>query len=167
MRNTFFCALLLVASTAPYNIARAAPSAEILEFGYYEVESEGQRFEDKNATSGIIQTGPTVKLVQQTDLIPIEAGRLFGFRFLLKGFTGKEDIDIREVVAHPRITRPGQKASTGFETKLPLIVRQGQLSDYAGYSLNHDYEMVEGEWRFEFWYEDKKLLEQKFKTVKN
>ncbi|MBI3774348.1 MAG: DUF3859 domain-containing protein [Gammaproteobacteria bacterium] len=148
-------------------LASAAPGAEIIEFGYYEVQNEGQRFEDPNVTSGVTQAGPIVKLIQQTDDIPIEAGRMFGFRFRLKGFSGKEDIVIREVVTHPSMSRPGQKASTGYEVKLPLIVRRGELIDYAGYSLNHDYEMVEGDWRFEFWYEDKKLLEQKFKTVKN
>lgn len=167
MRNAFFYTVLMTAGTVPFNFAAAAPGAEILEFGYYEVLSEGQRYEDQNTPSGVIQAGPTVKLIQQTDIIPIQAGRLFGLRFLLKEFTGKEDIEIREVVVHPRMTRPGQKAVTGFETKLPLIIRNGEFSDYIGYSLNHDYEMVAGEWRFELWYEDKKLLEQKFKTVKN
>lgn len=167
MQNTFFCAAALAAGIATVDIASAAPAAEVLEFGYYDVQTEGQRYEDPGATSGVIQAGPIVKLVQQTDVIPIEAGRLFGFRFRLKDFTGKEDIEIREVVTHPPMTRPGQKTTTGFETKLPLIVRHGELTDYAGYSMNHDYEMVEGEWRFEFWYEDRKLFEQKFKTVKN
>ncbi len=167
MRNTFFYTVALLAGIVPCTMAAASPSAEILEFGYYEVLSEGQRYEDQNITSGITQAGATVKLVQQTDIIPIEAGRLFGFHFQLKGFTGKEDIELREVVVHPRMTKPGQKASTGYETKLPLIIRSGELTDYTGYSLNHDFEMVAGEWRFELWYEDKKLLEQKFKTVKN
>jgi len=167
MRNTFFHRVALVAGLATVNMANAAPGAEILEYGYYEVQGEGERYEDQGVTSGVVQAGPTVKLVQQTDVIPIEAGRLFGFRFRLKGFSGKEDIEIREVVTHPPMTRPGQTASTGFETKLPLIVRRGELVDYAGYRLNHDYEMVEGDWRFEFWYEDKRLFEQKFKTVKH
>ncbi len=166
MSSTVFNGALFVASIAVANIASAAPSAEVIEFGYYDVEIVGQRYEDQNATSGVVQTGPTVKLIQQTNAIPLEAGRLFGFRFHLKGFNDKQDIEIREVVTHPRMTRPGQKASTGFETKLPLLVQSGELNDYAGYSLDHDYEMVEGDWRFEFWYEDKKLLEQKFKTVK-
>jgi hypothetical protein len=167
MRNSFFRCTLVAAGIAAANIASAAPGGEILEFGYYEVQSDGQRYEDQGTTSGVIQAGPTVKLLQQTDVIPIEAGRLFGFRFRLKGFSGKEDIEIREVVTHPPMTRPGQKTSTGFETKLPLIVRHGELSEYAGYSFNHDYEMVEGDWRFEFFYDDKKLFEQKFKTVKH
>ena len=166
MRNTFCCAAFLIVGTLPYNIAGAAPSAEILEFGYYEVLKEGSRYADPSATSGVIQTGATVKLLQQTNIIPIEPGRLFGFRFRLKGFGDKEDIEIREVVTHPRMTPPELKASTGFETRLSLVMKQGEFSDYAGYSFTHDYEMVEGEWRFEFWYADKKLLEQKFKTVK-
>ena len=167
MRQVFFRAVLglLVAGTAASNPAAAAPSAEILEFGYYDVQKEGQRYADANAPSGVVQSGPTVKLVQQTGVIPIAPGRLFGFRFRLKGFTG-DDIEIRQVVTHPRMTRPDQKTSTGFETRLPLTLKDGQLSDYAGYSLNQDYEMVAGDWRFEFWYGDKKLLEQKFKTVK-
>ena len=167
MRHTLSRSLLLILGVTVFNSAGAVPAAEVLEFGYYDVLSEGERYEDANAPSGVTQAGPTVKLALQTDVIPIQSGRLFGFRFRLKGFTGKEDIEIREVVTHPRMTRPGQKPTTGFESKLPLIVRKGELSDYAGYSLNHDYEMVEGEWRFEFWYEDKKILEQKFKTVKN
>jgi len=166
MRNVFLCSTLLITGMSTVNSASAAPAAEILEFGYYEVQNEGQRYEDNNVTSGVIQAGAIVKLIQQTDIIPIESGRLFGFRFRLKGFTGKEDIEIREVVTHPPMTRPGQKPSSGFETKLQLIVQRGEFSDYAGYSLNHDYEMVEGEWRFEFFYNDKKLVEQKFKTVR-
>jgi len=167
MRNIFFYGTALVAGIATFSSATAAPSAEILEFGYYQIESEGQRFEDQNVTSGVSQAGTTVKLVQQTDIIPMTAGQLFGFRFRLKDFVGKEDVEIREVVTHPRMTRPGKKPSTGFESKLALVLRRGELSDYTGYSLNHDYEMVEGEWRFEFWYENKKLFEQKFKVVKN
>lgn len=167
MYHTLHRSLLLILGVTVFNSVGAAPTAEVLEFGYYEVLSEGARYEDANTPSGVIQAGPTVKLTLQTDVIPIQSGRLFGFRFRLNGFTGKEDIEIREVVTHPPMTRPGQKPTTGFESKLPLIVRKGELSDYAGYSLNHDYEMVEGEWRFEFWYEDKKILEQKFKTVKN
>lgn len=167
MRNNFFNAVIIsILGTIP-GIASAEPSAEILEFGYYEVLGEGQNFEDRSTPSGITQAGPTVKLIQQTDVIPIELNRLFGFRFQLKGFAGKEDIELREVVTHPRIARPGQKGSTSFETKLGVIIRGGELTDYIGYNLNHDYEMVAGEWRFELWYEDKKLLEQKFKTVKD
>lgn len=156
---------LLVIGVVASNPAAAASSAEILEFGYYEVQKEGQYYADGNIPSGVAQTGPTVKLVQQTQVIPIAAGRLFGFRFRLKGFT-ENDIEIRQVVSHPRMTRPDQKTSTGFETRLSLSLKDGELSDYAGYRLNQDYEMVEGDWRFEFWHANKKLLEQKFKTVR-
>ena len=168
MRQVFFRTVfsgLLVAGAVASNSAAAAPSAEILEFGYYTVQKEGEHYADANAPSGVVQAGPIVKLVQQTNVIPIAPGRLFGFRFRLKEFTDN-DIELRQVVTHPRMTRPDQKTSTGFETRLSLSLKDGELSDYAGYRLNQDYEMVEGEWRFEFWHANKKLLEQKFKTVR-
>jgi len=34
----------------------------------------------------------------------------------------------------------------------------------SGYSLDEDYELVEGEWIFQYWIEDRMLIEQKFYT---
>lgn len=155
--------LLSITLAAP---AHAALQVEILEFGYYEVQAEGERFQDPNATSGAVVSAPTVKLLQQTDIIPIEPGRMFGFRFRVIGFPMRQEIEIREVVTHPAMIKPDKKKSTGFESRMGLNVQHGTVTDYAGYRLDHDYEMVEGEWIFEFWYEDKKILEKKFTTVK-
>lgn len=146
--------------------AHAAPLGEILEFGYYEVQADGERFQAPGTPSGAVVAAPTVKLLQQTDIIPIEPGRMFGFRFRLSGFPANKEVEIREVVTHPPITKPDKKKSTGFESRIGMNVQRGDVTDYAGYRLDHDYEMVEGEWRFEFWYEDKKLLEKTFTTKK-
>ena len=156
--------LLWIATVTP---GHAAPLGEILEFGYYEVQAEGERFQAPDTTSGAVVAAPTVKLLEQTDIIPIEPGRMFGFRFRLSGFPANKEVEIREVVTHPPITRPDKKKSTGFESRIGLNVQRGDVVDYVGYRLDHDYEMVEGEWRFEFWHEDKKLLEKKFTTVKS
>ena len=43
-------------------------------------------------------------------------------------------------------------------------VLYGQVVAYTGYGLNEDYEIVEGDWIFQIWYEDKKMIEQKFTT---
>lgn len=151
---------------APIHAGFTAPLGEIVEFGYYEVLAEGERFEAPKSTSGTLVAAPTVKLLQQTDTIPIEPGRLFGFRFRLSGFSTHKEVVIREVVVHPPMTKPDKTISTGFETRIGLNVQPGDVTDYAGYRLDHDYEMVEGEWRFEFWHNDKKLLEKNFTTVK-
>jgi hypothetical protein len=33
---------------------------------------------------------------------------------------------------------------------------------FDGYGFNEDYELVEGDWTFQIWYQDKKLIERKF-----
>jgi hypothetical protein len=43
-------------------------------------------------------------------------------------------------------------------------VKIGQVIAYDSYALNEDYEMVEGDWIFQIWLQDKMLVEQKFTT---
>lgn len=141
------------------------PVGTVLEHGYYQIETEGNLYPDPNAPSGRVHAGVTVKLVEQTDRIPIEKGRLFGFRFRVTGIESQDTVAIRQVVTHPRITKPDGTKSTGYETTLGLNVRLGEVTDYTGYRLDHDYELVEGVWKFEFWLGNKKLFEQSFTTV--
>jgi hypothetical protein len=147
--------------------ARAAPVAQVLEYGYYEVQSEGERYRDPDAPSGVVQAGPTVKLVAATNIIPLQKGRPFGFRFRISGITERDGMDVRLVVTHPPMNKPDRSVSSGYETKLGLNVRLGEVIDYAGYSLDHNYELVEGDWKFEFFHGNTKLLEQKFVTTRN
>jgi hypothetical protein len=152
---------------APSTPAVTGPRGQVLEYGYYKIEAEGNQYPDPSAPSGAVQAGATVKLVELTDRIPIEKGRLFGFRFRVTGIDTQESVEVREVVTHPPMTKPDGTVSTQYETTVGLNVRLGEVSDYAGYRLDHGYELVEGEWKFEFWLGDKKLLEQKFTTVSN
>ncbi len=139
--------------------------AQVLEYGYYAVEAEGELYADSNAPSGRVQAGATVKLVELTDQIPVEKGRLFGFRFRITGLDSTGTVEVREVVTHPKMNKPDGKTSTGYETKLGLNIQRGEVTDYAGYRLDNDYELVDGNWKFEFFLGDKKLLEQSFTTV--
>lgn len=156
------------AAAPPKSAPKPAPAATgpfgtVLERGYYEIEAEGNLYPDPNAPSGRVQAGATVKLVEQTDRIPIKKGRLFGFRFRLTGIESQDTVTtVRQVVTHPRITKPDGTKSTGYETTLGLNVRSGEVTDYTGYRLDHDYELVEGVWKFEFWLGNKKLLDQSF-----
>lgn len=143
----------------------SSPLATVLDYGYYELEKEGDRYADPNIPSGEMIAGITVKRVELTNVIPLQKGRLFGFRFRISGLENHSAVEIREVVRHPRIVKPDKSKSTGYEVKLGLNVRLGEVTDYAGYRLDHDYEMVEGDWVFEFWLDDQKILEQKFTTV--
>ena len=145
---------------------QAAPRAEILEYGYYEFTGETRRLLHPAVTSGFVQQGEA-RLVEQTERIPIERGRLFGFRFRISGVDRNVGlIPLELVVTHPKMEKPDGTTSTGYRYTLDLKLEQGMVEDKTGYRLNEAYEMVEGEWVFEYRFMNRPLMVQRFTTYK-
>jgi len=113
-----------------------------------------------------VQTGEA-RLVKQTERIPIEQGRLFGFRFRISGIDPNVGvIPLQLVVKHPPMEKPDGSTSTGYRYNVDLKLDKGQVEDKTGYRLNEPYEMVEGEWEFEYRFMNKPLLVQRFFTYR-
>jgi hypothetical protein len=68
------------------------------------------------------------------------------------------------VLKHPEFKLPDGTTSTGSDFMINNKLERGEVFAYDAYALNEDYEMVEGEWTFQIWYQDKMLVEQKFTT---
>jgi hypothetical protein len=157
------CALLLWGLSVA---AVAAPKAEILEYGYYQFTGQASRAENAKTASGYVRKGQA-KLVEKTERIPVEKGRLFGFRFRITGVDSSVGlIPLELVVEHPPMKKSDGTVSKGYRYPVELKLQDGVVEDKTGYSLNQDYELVEGEWRFEFRFMNKPLLEQRFTTYK-
>ena len=62
------------------------------------------------------------------------------------------------------MTLPDGSLSTGSDYMIKGRINSNQVIAYTGYGLDEDYELVEGDWVFEIWYKDKKMIEQKFTT---
>jgi len=140
--------------------------AEVTEFGYYKKIDDLERERNLAATSGYVKTGGQVELEAKTSEIPLKLNRLFGFKFRIEGFGDKDAVQLKLVVQHPVITRPNGSTSKGYNYPVLLEVKNGVIENQSGYSIDHEYEMVEGDWTFEYWYNEQKLLSQSFKTVK-
>ncbi len=148
----------------PVSAIQAAPRAVILDYGYYEFSSDSERIANPLSTSGYVTRGEA-KLVEQTRRIPIEKGRLFGFRFRIDNMNENVGvIPLVLVVRHPEIKKPDGSKSTGYRYQMDLKVTKGVVEDKTGYRLNESYELVEGEWSFEFQFMNKPLLKQTFTT---
>ncbi len=161
-KQIFTAVVLLFVAT----VAGAAPQAEIKEYGYYEFVSEATRAMHPAATSGYVQTGEA-RLVKQTQRIPIEKGRLFGFSFVITGLNPTiGQLPVELVVTHPEMKKPDGTTSTGYRYTLGLKLDQGVVEDKTGYRLNEDYELVEGDWVFEYRFMNKPLMVQRFTTYK-
>ena len=139
---------------------------EIIEYGYYKKLAELKRHRNIAATTGYVREGGDVELEQQSTEIPLQLNRLFGFKFRISGFGKKEAVQLKLVVSHPEIKRPNGSVSRGYSYPVLLAVKDGVIENQSGYSIDHEYEMVEGDWTFEYWYNNEKLLSHSFKTVK-
>lgn len=148
---------------------RAEPQikGEVTEYGYYRKISELERQRNIATTTGYVRVGGEVELVESTVEIPLQLNRLFGFKFKIDGFGDKEAVQLKLVVEHPEIKRPNGSTSTGYSYPVLLPVEDGSVINQSGYSIDHEYEMVEGDWKFEYWYNEQKLISQTFRTVKS
>lgn len=154
-----FAILMVVSATA-----LAAPKAKVLEYGYYEFTKESERLANEITTSGYVTRGEA-KLVKKTEKIPLERGRLFGFRFKIFGMDKSVGvIPLELVVTHPEMKKPDGSLSTGYRYKMDLKLKDGSVEDKTGYRVNEAFEMVEGDWRFEYRFMNKVLIERNFTT---
>ena len=168
-KRWFFIAVLLLQfvllQAVSFSVA-AAPKAQILDFGYYKFKGESERLANPGVTAGYVTRGQA-ELVEKTQRIPIERGRLFGFRFRIDGMNESVGvIPLELVVEHPKKDPPDGSVSSGYRYGVELKLKNGKVVDQTGYRLNEPFELVEGEWRFEYRFMNKTLLEQKFTTYK-
>lgn len=148
------------------SLVQAAPRATILDYGYYEFTGDSERIANPLATAGYVTRGDA-GLVKQTRHIPVQRGRLFGFRFRIDNMNENVGvIPLELVVNHPEMKKPDGSSSTGYRYRIDLKVSNGAVEDKTGYRMNEMYELVEGEWSFEYRFMNRTLLKQTFTTYK-
>ena len=144
------------------------PRGWIKEYGIYLALRKGRIRDDISANTGKIVTLPVLELVKQTDRIPLVKDTYFAYRFsisyLPKEVVAKPFAELRKVLIHPEMTLPDGSKTTGAEQVYRERPSAGQVLGFDGYTFSEDYELVEGDWTFQIWYEDKLLVEQKFTT---
>lgn len=145
-------------------VVMAAPKAKVLEYGYYKFTEASERRANEMTTSGYVTRG-AAKLVKETERIPLERGQLFGFRFKIFGMNESVGvIPLELVVTHPEMKKPDGSLSTGYKYKMELSLSNGEVEDKTGYRVNEAFEMVEGDWIFEYRFMNKTLIKRNFTT---
>ncbi len=164
MHGLMIAVALLVALVLTVPAAMAAPVAKVLEYGFYEFIDGSERLTHPSTTSGYVTKGEA-RLVEKTQRIPLKKGRLFGFRFRISGMERNVGvIPLELVVVHPSMKKSDGSVSTGYRYNLTLLLNQGMVEDKTGYRINEDFEMVEGDWYFEYRFMNKTLIGQTFTT---
>lgn len=146
------------------------PGGTVFEYGIYNPQRRG-RVKDSPETN----TGKIIKLAvlehsETTNRIPMVKGTYFAYRYqinnMLKQDAKRPAVEFRKVLIHPTMTLADGSTTNGWDRMEKERVSAGLAMGFDGYAFNEDYELVEGEWTFQIWYRDHKVIEQKFTTYR-
>lgn len=133
--------------------------------GLYRMVRSGGVKDDPDTSTGKVVSHPVIQLVESTERIPLVKGAQMYLQYRIWPFPDRPAyVDLRRVLKHPEMELPDGSISTGSDFKIKRRISSNHVIAYTGYGFDEDYELVEGEWVFEIWYKDKKLIEQKFTT---
>ena len=155
--------------TATVKTDKIKPDGRILQYGIYNLLRGGKIVDSKVTTTGKAITKPVIQQIEQTNRVPLRKDVYFAYQYRLSNLpTDKAVIKLKRVLKHPEIILPDGTKTKGSEYMIKGKVKRGEIFAFDGYAFNEDYELVEGDWLFQIWYEGNKLVEQKiisFKTV--
>ena len=142
------------------------PSGRVFERGIYNAQRKGRVRDEITANTGKVINKPVLELSEQTDRIPLVKGTYFAYRYrilnLPKDVAKRPAVELRKVLIHPEMTLPDGSTATGSDRTFKGRTSAGQVIGFDGYAFNEDYELVEGEWTFQIWFQDQMLVEQMF-----
>jgi len=143
------------------------PNGRVLQYGVYELVRGGKVVKSDVTSTGKAISKPTIQKVKQTKRVELKKDVYFAYQYRLSNFaTNKPMVKLKRTLTHPEITLPDGRKITQSEYMIKGRLQQGEVFAFDGYALNEDYEMVEGDWIFQIWYQGKKLVEQKFTSYK-
>ena len=140
------------------------PSGRVLRYGIFSPVRGGTVIESKQTSTGKALSNLVMTFIRETQNIPIKKDRLLAYQYRLSNIPAKGYVELRRVLKHPAFTRPDGTVTTGSDYTIKKKVEGSEVFAYDVYGLNETYEMVEGEWLFQIWYQDNKLVEQSFVT---
>lgn len=151
-------------ATVAKSTTEKAIGGSVTRYGIYEVLRTGPLVDNPNTNTGKTHSASTIQLIEQTDRVPISKGIYFGFQTRIEPLPGKAFIKLKKVVTHPEMVLPDGSTTSGYQVNETKKVSSGVAFTTSGYSLDEDYELVAGDWAFQYWFEDTLLVEQRFHT---
>ena len=142
------------------------PSGRVFERGIYNAQRKGRVRDEITANTGKVINKPVLELSEQTDRIPLVKDVYFAYRYrildLPNDVAKRPAVELRKVLIHPEMTLPDGSTATGSDRTFKGRTSVGQVIGFDGYAFNEDYELVEGDWTFQIWFQDQMLVEQMF-----
>ena len=156
--------LLLILGLVCTSVSHSgAVEAQMLEYGIF---SGGNKlaFKDTRSPNGKVLLGGPVKLEKQTSNIPARLNLEFGVRFVISDASVEAPVRLHLVYLFPPINHLGSgKQSNRYE--VDVTVKPKDKNSFMLWDLTEASELVPGQWTFQIFHDNRKLLEQNFHLV--
>jgi hypothetical protein len=159
---TILCFLALAISSSRAQTAQVQ-RIDVTEYGIYTLSAV-----DNGQTAAGITTRAVsnIRLAVSTRTVPMQKGVKFGFRYTVIGTPKGVKVPLRMVLLlpSPGFLKPGAPS--------PILRDEYVHEEIVGNSTFHDYslddpwELIPGNWTFEIWYGNQKLVSQTFNVAK-
>jgi hypothetical protein len=146
------------------NDAVVAPAGRILRAGIFSPVSGGKPIDSPDTSTGKALSKLVMTFIRESDRILIKKDTILGYQYRLSNLPDTHSVQLRRVLKHPEFRLPDGSVSSGSDYTIHRRVEHNEVFGYDVYALNEDYEMVDGEWTFQIWFDDKLLVEQEFTT---
>lgn len=143
------------------------PRGKATRYGLFKERVKGRLVQDPDAGTGKVIRGSTLEFLEgDTQRIPLRKGVRFGYRYWLKLPPDESRPVLKRVLIHPEMTLPDGSKVSQSERMITKKATHGIVTAIDAYALIEDYELVQGVWTFQLWYQDKLLVEQTFTTYR-
>ena len=132
----------------------------ITEFGTY-TSTLQYKEPSETAATGFVNRVTNIRLVEQTDRICARIGLSFGLYYQVIGTPEGAPVDLQMVSRYPA---PGVIDAKGRQHPISTFTSKSAIgsTSYRSFTFEYAWEMLAGEWVFEFHHKGRKVAEKKF-----
>ena len=162
MRIVLSLLLLLLTSASAYAQTLQIERIDVLEHGIYTADESNC---SRDAQGILTCVRSNVRLAAATWTIPAQHGVHFGLRFRVIGVPNGTPISLKRVLIYPPAgLHPPSPAPPISRREAAYSANVGEVQGF-DYAFDDPWEVVPGPWTLQYWYGDRKLLEQTFTVV--
>jgi hypothetical protein len=139
-------------------------AAEVVAYGLFEAHKNRGFTSRFRPNAPAADSVSNVKFVEFTHDIPPVLGAQFGFQYIINSMPKGGRMNVEQVIRFPRngLQQPGGRLYK--ESRETLTVKIGEPNFY-GYGFDEAWEIVPGQWVFEVWHKDARLVRKAFNVL--
>jgi hypothetical protein len=161
-------AAMIASGVVPASLALAADvsgiaTVSVLERGIYAAVDEGRPI--ARGSLGPVSSVAHVSLIESTELIPGRRTLRFGLRYVVEGPARGRSVDLKLVTRFPDAGLLDPATGVRHTASEYTIATRIGIAAYREFQFHQPWEIVPGQWTFEFWVADRKIGSQQFCVV--